>query len=228
MSLALMWSGALNSAPDFRHGAIIEERGEVILVDSYIYVRVKTDRTVKIPSYLYKMIYILNDMEKNVLKVGGEKEKTYEATIYEKLGEELRNSVRRTKEKAVNVFDWFPREKEVESRKKRVIGAVAGVLTGVVAVTALTMAGVNLAKIENLEDLVDENSDRISVLELTSMKQDEKINELIASMNALNDVVETNVFSLDITNKMFYLYMSLKGVRKGTRLLHKQSQAGYR
>ena len=120
ISLALVWSGAQKSIPDFRHGAIIEERGEVILVDTYIYVRIKTDRTVKIPSYLYKIIFLLNDMEMNIIKIGGQKEKMYEAAIYEKLGVERRESVKRTKEKAVAIFDWFPSKKEVASRKKKI------------------------------------------------------------------------------------------------------------
>ena len=214
MCLALIMSGAQNLKPDFRHGAIIEERGEVILVDSYIYVRVKTERTVKIPSYLYEMIFSLNELEKNIIKIEGYKEKTYEVAIYDKLGTELKAAVGRTKEKAVSIFDWFPTEKDVTNRKKRVVGVIAGIATGMVALTALTMASVNVARIENLEDLVDENSDRINVLELTSMEQDKKMNELVGSVNVLNDVVETNVFSLDITNKMFYLYMSLKGIEQ--------------
>ena len=97
ISLVLVWTGAQKSMPDFRHGAIIEEMGEVILVDTYIYVRIKTDRTVKIPGYLYKMIFLLNDMEINIVKISGHKEKTYEAAIYGKLGMELEESVKRTK-----------------------------------------------------------------------------------------------------------------------------------
>ena len=119
MCLALIMSGAQNLKPDFRHGAIIEERGEVILVDSYIYVRVKTERTVKIPSYLYEMISSLNELEKNIIKIEGYKEKTYEVAIYDKLGTELKAAVGRTKEKAVSIFDWFPTEKDVTNRKKK-------------------------------------------------------------------------------------------------------------
>ena len=101
MSLFLMWSNGQNSIPDFRHGAIIEERGEVILVNSFVYIRIKTLRTVKIPSYLYKMIGLITNMEDNVIRLKGKKEKTYEATIYDKLRTELTNSLERAKEKAL-------------------------------------------------------------------------------------------------------------------------------
>ena len=105
LSLLITYISGLESISDFRHGAVIEDRGEVILVDSFVYIRVKTLRTVKVPSYLYKMIDLLGSLEDNVIKLTGDKEKTYEPEIYDKLGTEVSNSLERAKEKALKLFD---------------------------------------------------------------------------------------------------------------------------
>ena len=118
------------------------------------------------------MIDLLGSLEDNVIKLTGDKEKTYEPEIYDKLGTELSNSLERAKEKALKVFDWFPKEKQIANRNKRAASLILGAVSGLVAFTALTMAGINMNKIEKLEDLLDENSDRITKLELTSEEQD--------------------------------------------------------
>ena len=166
------------------------------------------------PSYLYKLIVVLDELERNVEKVDGSKSKTYEVAMYDKLGMELKANIIRVKQKADDLFNWFPRQEKVASRKKRIVGMGVAIASGVVATTALSLAAVSLDKVLRLEDIVDEYAIKIDELQLTSVEQDRKLNELIDSVNGLNDIVETNVFSLDITNKMFYLYMSLKGIEQ--------------
>ena len=99
-----------SSGSGFRQGAIVEERGEVVLVNSYIYVRVKSERTAKVPSYLYKLIVVLDELERNVEKVDGSKSKTYEVAMYDKLGQELKTNIMRVKQKAEDLYNWFQRQ----------------------------------------------------------------------------------------------------------------------
>lgn len=196
----------------FRHGAIVENRGKVVLVDSYVYLKITADRTARVPEHLYDIIHSLQTLDTTISKVMG---KGKMSAVYEQLRMNLKGDLGRVREKANEIFNWFPKEGDVNvhDREKRAVLAALGVVgLGVVATAAITMAGINTEKIIKLESLVDDNSKRIDQLELTSVLMEKKLGEIIQSVNTLNDVVGTIAEDLDRTNKILYLFTSLRAI----------------
>ena len=196
----------------FRHGAVVENRGKVVLVDSYIYLKITADRTARVPEHLYNIINSLQTLDTTISKVMG---KGKMSEVYEQLRINLKGDLERVREKAEEIFNWFPKEGDVNvhDREKRAVLAALGVIgLGVVATAAITMAGINTEKIIRLESLVDDNSKRIDQLELTSVLMEKKLGEVINSVNTLNDVVGNIAEDLDRTNKILYLFTSLRAI----------------
>ena len=196
----------------FGPGVVVEDFGELWVVDQYVYVSIELDCLNGASEMVPRLKQRLNEMK---AQVGELRERSVANSKLKKVVNLVDLKMKAVDDKIRRLTDWFPNlfsEKSLVTlepkggRVKRAVGviAVAGVAgVGIAAVAGVAIA--SLVKVHNLEKVVSSQGKSILILKENMKKVELSLNTAIDHLNLVQDKLETLSFDFDMAVTLMYL-----------------------